>query len=179
MLLLNSMLQNVPIMSLRNGHLIGDTTGFVLNPANLKIEAFKCNINNSKTPLYLLNQDIRDMSDNKIFVNDYEVLSEADELIRLKELIDLNFIVEGKMVITKSKQKLGRVKEFSVENTSLFLQKLYISQPIYKNIYGGQLIIDRNQIVEVTNTKIIIKDIDQPTKLKSVISAVGSVTGVV
>lgn len=179
MLLLNSMLQNVPIMSLRNGHLIGDTTSLVLNPANLKIEAFKCNINKSKTPLYLLNQDIRDMTDNKIFINDFEVLSEANELIRLKELIDLNFIIVGKMVVTKSKQKLGKVKEFSVENTSLFIQKLYIAQPIYKNIYGGQLIIDRNQIVEVTNTQIIVKDIVQATRLKTIISTVGSVTGVV
>jgi len=179
MLLLNSMLQNVPIMSLRNGQLLGETTDFVINPANLKIVAFKCTINNSKQPLFLLNQDIRDMSDNKIFINDYEVLSEAKDLIRLKELIDLKFIIVGKMVVTKTKQKLGKVKEFSVDNTSLFLQKLYIAQPIYKNIYGGQLIIDRNQIVEVTNTQIIVKDILQPTKLKTVISTVGSVTGVV
>ena len=93
MLLLNSMLQNVPIMSLRNGQLLGETTDFVINPANLKIVAFKCTINNSKQPLFLLNQDIRDMSDNKIFINDYEVLSEAKDLIRLKELIDLKFII--------------------------------------------------------------------------------------
>jgi uncharacterized protein YrrD len=119
------------------------------------------------------------MTDNKIFINDFEVLSEANELIRLKELIDLNFIIVGKMVVTKSKQKLGKVKEFSVENTSLFIQKLYIAQPIYKNIYGGQLIIDRNQIVEVTNTQIIVKDIVQATRLKTIISTVGSVTGVV
>jgi uncharacterized protein YrrD len=173
------MLENVSIVSLRNGRLLGDTIGFVINPANLKIEAFKCNINNSKQPLFLLNQDVRDMSDNKIFINDDEVLSEANDLIRIKELIDLNFIIIGKIVITKSKQKLGKVKEFSVDNSSLFLQKLYISQPIYKNIYGGQLIIDRSQIVEVTNTQIIVKDILQPTKLKTAISSVGSITGVI
>jgi uncharacterized protein YrrD len=166
-------------MSLRNGAQLGETTGFVINPGNLKIEAFICQINNSKKPLYLLNQDVRDMSGGQILINDYEVLSEANDLLRLKDLIELNFIVIGKMVVTKNDQKLGRVKEFSVDNLSLYIQKIYIAQPIYKSLYGGQLIIDRNQIVEVTNTQIIVKDVLQPTKLKTVIRAAGSITGVV
>jgi sporulation protein YlmC with PRC-barrel domain len=169
MLVLNSILQNVPIKSLRNGYALGKTIDFIINPANLKIEALKCNITNSKPELFLLNQDIRDMTNNTILVNDYEVLSDANDLVRLKGLIDLGFSIIGKPVITKSKQRIGKVKEFAVDNTSYYIQKLYINQPLYKNLYGNQLVIDRNQIIEVTNSKIIIKDILQPTKSKATI----------
>jgi uncharacterized protein YrrD len=178
MLVLNSLLQNESIISLRNGGLLGETSGFIINPSNLKIEALKCNINSPKKQLFLLNQDIRDISDNKILVNDYDALSEASDLIRLKDLIDLNFMIVGKPVVTKSKQKLGKVREFAVESSGFFIQKLYITQPLYKNVYGSQLVIDRNQILEVTDTKIVIKDLLQPTKLKRTIVA-GSVSGAV
>ena len=96
----------------------------------------------------------------------------------MKELIELGFTLVGKPVITKSKQKIGKVREFSVDNTSFFIQKLYITQPIYKNLYGNQLIIDRAQIIEITNTKIVVNDLLQPTKLKASIIA-ESVSGAI
>jgi uncharacterized protein YrrD len=177
MLVLNSILLNDSIISLRNGGILGNVVGFIINPANLKIEALRCNINNSKTPLFLLNQDIRDISTDKILINDHDSLSEADDLIRLRDILDLNFILEGKSVYTKSKEKLGKVKEFAIDNSSFYIQKLYIAQPIYKSLYGGQLIIDRTQIIEITNTKIIVNDLLQPTKLKA--SIISSVVGTI
>lgn len=177
MLVLNSALQNSSIVSLRNGGILGSVSGFIINPANLKIEALKCNINNSKIPLYLLNQDIRDFNTNKILINDYESLSESDDLIRLKDILNLGFILEGKLVYTKSKQKIGKVKEFVIDTNSFYIQKLYIAQPIYKNLNGGQLIIDRLQIIEITNTKIIVNDLLQPTKLKT--SLINTVVGTI
>ncbi|HUY53391.1 MAG TPA: hypothetical protein VMV24_02325 [Candidatus Dormibacteraeota bacterium] len=178
MLMLNSMLENTPVISLRNGQLLGETSGIIINPANLKIEVLRCSITNSKQELFLLNQDIRDLSDNKVLINDYEVLSEASELIRLKDLIDLDFKIIGKPVVTKNKQKLGRVKEFSVESIGFYIKKLYVNPPLYKNIYGNQLVVDRNQILEVTDSKIIIKDLLQPTKVNTAIVA-GSVSSAV
>ncbi|HEY5268321.1 MAG TPA: hypothetical protein VII94_04265 [Candidatus Saccharimonadales bacterium] len=178
MLMLNSMLENTPIISLRNGQLLGETSDIIINPANLKIEVLRCNIINSKQELFLLNQDIRDLSDNKVLINDYEVLSEASELIRLKGLIDLDFKIVGKSVITKNKQKLGKVREFSVESIGFYIQKLYVNPPLYKNIYGNQLVVDRNQILEVTDSKIIVKDLLQPTKVNTAI-VTGSVSSAV
>ncbi len=169
MLILNSMLQNISIRSLRTGQALGETVNFVINPANLKIEALKCSITNSKTELFLLNQDIRDISNNIIVVNDYDVLSEASDLIRLKSLIDLGFTIVGKPVVTKDGQKLGKVREFSIDSIGFYIQKLYITQPLYKNLYGTQLVIDRNQIIEVTNSRIVIKDTLQPTKINATI----------
>jgi uncharacterized protein YrrD len=178
MLVLNSILENESIISIRNGRLVGKTSGYTINPANLKIEALRCRATDSNQELFLLNQDIRDMTGGKILINDYDALSEASDLIRLKDLIDLNFMIIGKAVVTKSKQRLGKVHEFAVEDTGFFIQKLYITQPLYRNIYGNQLVVDRNQIIEVTNSKIVIKDMLQPTKIKTAIVA-ESVSGLV
>jgi hypothetical protein len=44
------------------------------------------------------------------------------------------------------------------------VQKIYVSQNLLKNIVGGSLSIDRNQIVEITNRKIIVQDPLKPVK---------------
>jgi len=88
------------IISLRNGGLLGETSDLLLSIKS-KIEALKCNINSPKKQLFLLNQDIRDISDNKILVNDYDALSEASDLIRLKRLNWFKFMIVGKPVVTK------------------------------------------------------------------------------
>jgi uncharacterized protein YrrD len=164
------MLLNSPIISLRNGGRLGETTGFVINPKNLKIEALYCDIPTSKSKMFLLTQDIRDISQNGILINDYADLSEADDLIRLKRLIESQFTILDKPVVTVNKDKLGKVKDYAIDSGSLFVHKLYVIQPIYKDITGKQLVIDRSQIIEVTNSKIIVKEVFGSVKIEKTIS---------
>jgi hypothetical protein len=44
---------------------------------------------------------------------------------------------------------------------SFMIQKLYVSEPIYKNFSGGQVAIDRTQIIEITNKHVKVRDVDQ------------------
>jgi uncharacterized protein YrrD len=172
MLMSSSVILNAPIISLRNGQKLGTTLGLIINPNNLKIEALSCNVSGVKETLYLLNNDIRDLSLKGILINDFEDLSEAHDLVRINDLIKLNFSLLNKTVCTVSKTKVGKVKDFAADNKSLFIQKLYVNQPIYKNLSGGQLVVDRKQIVDVTNSKVIINDLVITQKVeKTVLNA--------
>jgi sporulation protein YlmC with PRC-barrel domain len=159
MLQLSNSLLNKPILSLRTGTIIAQISGPIINPDNLKIEGFYCVDRFDKKQLVLLYQDIRDILAKGYVVNDHDVLSEPDELVRLKKVMDLNFELLGKQVVTTSKQKVGKVSDYATETETMFIQKIYVAQSILKSFTGGALSIDRNQVSEITPHKVVINEL--------------------
>jgi uncharacterized protein YrrD len=161
MLQLSAMILNRPILSLRTGTPVGNTTGAIINPNNLKIEGFYCQVFNKNQALVLVQQDIRDVIPQGIVINDDEVLTEPSDLVRLKKIMDLNFELLGKKVVTESKERIGKVSDFAVETNSMIIKKLYVSQSLLKSFAGGNLGVDRTQIIEITDKKIVIRELSQ------------------
>ncbi len=160
MLQLSTNLINKSVLSLRTGAPIATITAPIFNPNNLKIEGFYCQDRfNKKKELILLYQDIRDIMPNGYVVNDHDVLVEAGELVRLKSVLELNFELLGKQVVTTNKQKVGKVSDYATEMETMFVQKIYVAQSILKSFTGGSLSIDRNQVVEITPRRIIINEL--------------------
>jgi len=138
---------------------VATITAPIINPNNLKIEGFYCQDSFDKKELVLLYQDIRDIMPDGYVINDHDVLAEAGELVRLKKVMELNFELIGKQVVTTSKQKVGKVSDYATELETMYVQKIYVSQSILKNFTGGSLSVDRNQINEITPRRIIINDL--------------------
>jgi len=171
MLQLSNVLQNRPILSLRTGTAVATATAPIINPNNLKIEGFFCNDRFDKKRLVLLSQDIRDVIAQGIVVNDHDVLSEPGELVRLKKVLELNFTLVGKPVETVSKQKVGKVGDYAVEVSSMYIQKLYVSRSVLKSLTAGSLSVDRTQINEITNRRIIINDLEGKVPAHAAVTA--------
>lgn len=159
MLQLSGSLLNRPIMSLRTGGPVATTISAIINPNNLKIEGFYCQDNRDKKRLVLLYQDIRDVIGRGLVIDDHEALVDPHELVRLKDIMQINFDLIGKPVVTVSKHKVGKVNDFAVETSSMYIQKIYVSQSLIKSFTGGNLSVDRTQIVEITNRRIVIQDL--------------------
>jgi hypothetical protein len=159
MLELSGSLLNRPILSLRTGGQIATAVSPIINPNNLKIEGFYCEDRFDKTPLVLLTQDIRDVLPQGYVVNDHEVLASSDELVRLQDILRLDFQLPGKQVVTTRKEKVGKVSDWAAETTTFYIQKVYVGRSILKSLNAGQLSVDRTQIVEITNKKIVIQEI--------------------
>lgn len=158
MLILSTRLVNQAVMSLRTGAQVATTLEPIFNPNNLKVEGFYCLDKFNTEQLILLAQDIREHIDRGFIVNDHEVLVKPDELVRLQAVLKTSFVLIGKPVITVSKKRLGKVTDYAADQSSLYVQKLYINQGLLKSITGSNLIIDRSQIVEITNRKIVVQD---------------------
>jgi len=159
MLQLSNALINKSVLSLRTGSPIARIKSPIINPDNLKIEGFYVEDRFNKKILVLVSQDIRETLANGFVVNDHEVLVEAEDLVRLEKVIDLKFDLINKQVVTISKVKVGKVNDYATETTTFFIQKLYVSQSLLKSFTGGNLSVDRNQINEITNTRVIINDL--------------------
>jgi uncharacterized protein YrrD len=157
MLQLSGMLLNRPVLSLRTSSQVAATIAPIINPNNLKIEGFYCQVGRNQ-PI-LVSQDVRDILPQGLVINDQDVLTDPEELVRLKRVLDINFQLIGKQVVTTDKQKLGKVDDYATETESLMIKKLYVAQPLFRNFSGGNLVVDRTQIVEITDKKIIVQDI--------------------
>lgn len=145
-------------MSLRTGQQIATTTAVIINPDTFKIEGLYCVDRYDKAELILLYQDIRDVLSQGVVVNDHDVLAEAEDLVRLKRVLSIGFQLTGKQVVTVSGKRLGKVNDYATEVETMFIQKIYVSRNIFKDLTGGSLVIDRSQINEVTDRKIIVND---------------------
>jgi hypothetical protein len=157
MLFMSKNLFNQPVMSLRAGNQIAVAIEPIINPHNLKILGWWCNSSSANGRVVLLVEDVREMMPTGLAVNDDEALSQTDDLVRHKEILNIKFQLMEKPVKTK-RQKLGKVNDFSY-NDGMFVQKLYVARPVTK-IFSSEdtLVIDRTQIIEVTDSYILVKD---------------------
>jgi len=160
MMLLSQTITNKHILSLRVGGVIANSFTPIINPNNLKIEGFYAQERGVKSTCVLLSQDIREILPQGFVVNDHEVLSDPEDLIRLKRIMEIGFELIGKKVVTITGKKLGKVSDYAVDSSSLMVQKLFISPNIIKSLGLSSLSIDRTHITEITDNKIVVKDIE-------------------
>lgn len=158
MLKLSDTIIGRPVLSLRTGRQVATITGAIINPNNLKIEGLYCTDSYDRSELVLVYQDIRDVLPQGFVINDHDVLAHPKDLVRLKKFIELGFELKGKRVVTVGNRRLGKVADYAVEIETMYVQKLYVTQGLFKGMTGGNLGIDRSQVSEITDAKIIVFD---------------------
>jgi sporulation protein YlmC with PRC-barrel domain len=170
MLMLSNTLHNRPIMSLRSGAQIGVAVQPIINPHNLKILGWWCSSNAQPGDLVLLSDDIRENMPTGLAINDETDLCAPSDLVRHKDILQIHFQLIDKTVKTKS-SKLGKVSDFSYDD-SMFVQKLYVEKPLVKVFSANDtLLIDRNQILEVTDDYILVDEADSKVSRAKAIRA--------
>lgn len=157
MLYMSKSLYGRSVLSLRSGGQIAIAVEPILNPHNLKIMGWWCGPRGDRGSSVLLAEDVREITPRGLAVNDEDVLSVPEDLVRHQEILGIKFQLIDKAVRTK-RQKLGKVSDFSY-NDGMFVQKLYVARPVTK-IFSSQdtLLIDRTQILEVTDNYILVRD---------------------
>lgn len=158
MLTLGQSLINRNILSLRNSAIIGHITGVLIDPNNLKIEGWLAQDHFKKQPVILLAQEVRDIIGQGFVVDDEAALSTQEDLVRLQPIMELHFELIDKPVISQGGQRLGKVNDYAFDKDAMFIQKLYVSQSVLKSFSGGTLVIDRTQIIEVTDRKVVVAE---------------------
>lgn len=165
MLLLSDTILNKPVLSLRTGGQVAQVFAYIINPNNFKVEGFYCHDRLGKQDLILLYQDIRNIIGQGVIINDHDVLSSPDILVRLQDILKINYVLIGKPVVTISKTRVGKVKDFAIDSETFYVQKIYVGRSLIKSFNTGQLSIDRSQIIEVTDNKIVIQELLNQNKV--------------
>lgn len=163
MLLLNAQLENTPVMSLQSGSALGAVTLPIIDPRKLFIVAYYVTGPRIQTTSVLHTSDIRELGPLGFIVDSADSVMALDEdLIRLQEVIKLNFTLVGKTVVDENKKRLGKVMEYTLESEGFTIQKIHVSQSMMKNLTNSNLLIHRSQIVEITDQTIVVRSTSIP-----------------
>lgn len=165
MLYFGSKLHDTAVFSIRSAGRIGTAKLPIINPNNLHIDGFYTDAMNKKNNGVILDIDIRELTTKGLIINDHQDITEPDELIRLKPIIDLKFKLIGKPVYVNNK-KIGKINDYAVDTKSLFITKLHIQPTLFNSFKHSHLIIDRKNVIEVTDKHIVVKGPEQKNKSK-------------
>lgn len=163
MLKLSASVTDLPVVSLRAGTKIATAADMIINPNNLKVEGWHVTDRFDKKELILVSAEIRDLTPQGIIVNDHESLSPTEDLVRLKPVLEIGFELIGKTVTTESGKRVGKVSDFAIETEAFIVKKIYVARSLLKDFSGGNVSIDRTQIIEITDKRIIV---EEPTEEK-------------
>jgi uncharacterized protein YrrD len=150
--------KDVVVLSIRTGDVAGKVTAEIVNPDGLSIAGFYVKPLRQSKDKILVVGDVREIGLGGLIIDDEEKLMDIEDLIRMQELIRIDYQVVGKKVYTESGNKLGKVQDFAVDDLTWDIQKIYPSRSIFKDLKSTGAVIDRVQITEVTDKKIIVKD---------------------
>lgn len=160
MLLLNgSDIIDTPIMSLQTGGELARTSEAIINPHDLSIIAYTVTgpFLDSDTSLLRI-EDIREFGSIGMIVDSSDEFIEPDDIVRQADIYKLHFQLIDKPVLTKKREKVGKVIEYVVSSDTFVIQQLTVKRPFFKSLNDPELLVNRSQVIEVTDEAIIIKD---------------------
>ena len=157
MLIEGSKLLKYPILSLHTASRIAEVKGLVIDPNFLKVVAFEIDAVSSRQRLFLEASSVREFSKMGMIVDSDEEFVEKDDVIKLKETIDLGFSLDNMKVVSKKKAILGRIEDFIINTEDFQIMQLIVKRPIYKALIDPELVIGRSDIHEINDSEIIVK----------------------
>ena len=153
---MNNKLSNLAIISVQASRPIGRVNGWIIDPRNLHIVALYAQPGGSDESKILHTSDIREFNNRGLLIDHDEQLMETDGLVRLQEVIDYKFQLLDKPVETDDGRRIGKVSSFAFDSIGWRVMRLNVGQSVVKNMGASELIIHRQQIVKVTDNKIIV-----------------------
>ena len=168
MLVSANRLIGTPILSMQSASSIGTIAAPIVDPSSFKIIAFYLDSPLAEKGVNILDtKSIREYSRYGCVVDSIEELISKDDVVKIKDVIDLNFDVIGLKVETKKGSHLGKVIDFTVTSEDFTIQQIIVRRPLIKSFSDPELTIPRKEIVEVTDYKVIVKDEEKVIKKKA------------
>ena len=170
MLLLGSKLLNYPVMSLQIGGEIGRTSSPIIDPIKLKIIAYNLSgpLVDTQDENTLMTEDVRELSQVGLIIDSNDNLVDPNDVIRVAEIIKLDFHLIGHKVVTKKKQNIGKVVDYTIDSNTFSIYQLIVKRPFLQGLNDPELTVNRSQIIEIDDEKVIIKHDTETVKIEPV-----------
>ena len=172
MLMVGSRFIGMQVLSLHIGGQTAAVKRVVVDPEDLSIMAFELEgpiIRDPEIGSFLMAEDIRETSNQGLVVDSADRFVNPEDVIRLNEVLELNFNLEGLKVVTKEGKnikKLGKIIDYTVDSSTLSIFQIIAQRPFMESFVDPQLTINRSQITEVDDFKITIKHDKQKIKVE-------------
>lgn len=170
MLFNGSRLLGCPVLSLHVGGRIANVTELIIDPDDLKIVACRVEgpLVGKEVGEILPIESVREFSCLGMIVDSADEFVEENEIIRIHDIIKLNFHLVGLKVESKQGAKLGKISDFTLEPATWRVQQLIIQRPLVKAFLDPELTIPCNRIESIDDYKIIVKEETEKPKAKAI-----------
>ena len=158
MLILASKLLNTPIIGLQTGSQLALTGNAIINPENLQILAYQLKANSfSNEEMLIRIADIRELSRIGFIIDSGEDFILPTDVIKIKEIIDLDFDILNLKVEDEKGSKIGKIIDYTLSLADFSVQQLIVKRPFLKSLNDLTLTIHRSQIVAISDNVITIR----------------------
>lgn len=165
MLLNAEKLRNVPILSIQAGGMIARTSDPIIDPDELKVVGFKIVGPLAKDENNILDvKSVREFSNYGMVIDSADELVASDDVIKIKQVLDLGFNLIGLKVESRKGSKLGKVSSYTCTEDDFIIQQLVVQRPAIKALMDPELLVPRTEIIEVNDYKIIVRDEEKKIK---------------
>ncbi|MDR2336671.1 MAG: PRC-barrel domain-containing protein [Candidatus Nomurabacteria bacterium] len=167
MLFLNSRFLGLPVISVQVANRIGYIQEAIIDPETLRVIAYKIHgsLADRREGNILRADDIREISAESIFVDSIDELVSPETVLNIGKIMKLNFKLLKHKVVTEKGKKIGMVTDFSFDSLSFMVYQIIVQRPLMKSFNNPELTINRSQIVEIDDYKIVIKNDSEMVKI--------------
>lgn len=149
---------NAPVMSLQTGSELARTSRAIIDPRNLTIPAYELEGRLLDQPPSLLRiNDIREIGPLGIIIDSVDELVSPSDVLKIKEVYEINFKLVGLKVVDDSKRNIGKVIGYTIEAGNFTIQQLRVKRPLLKSFGDTEFLIHRSQIIKVTDDKVVVR----------------------
>ena len=168
MLVVGSKLLGHPVLSLHVGGEIARTTEPIIDPDGLKIIGYTLTgpLIRGEVGNILDMGSVREFAQTGFIVDSVDEFVNRADVVRMDKVMSLNFNLVGLKVETVSKKALGKVADYTLDTDSFMVYQLIVKRPTLKALMDPELTINRSQIVEVDDYKVVVKNEDEKVEVK-------------
>lgn len=145
-----------------HGERLGKIGDIIINPENGKIAGFYMAPSNRKIIAAI---DVLAWN-GYIKIPDANDIVEADEVVQIGNILEKNIRVYKNKVYTKDGEYVGVVIDMGFDNKFLNLTCLVVAKGFLGMVYWDKKIIAAQDIIEIKQHKIIIKNLVKPVKMR-------------
>ena len=168
MLVVGSKLIGMAVMSVHVGGEIARVKTPIVDPAGLRVIGYELTgplLRGMKEQI-LLTDDVREYGRLGLIIDSRDELVAQEDVVRIDEVMKLNFDLVGLKVVTKKGQRLGKVSDYLLDTSDFLIAKIIVQRPIVKSLLDPELVIDRVEIIEIDDYKLVVKDEEAKLKVK-------------
>lgn len=160
MLISDIRLQDFPVLSLHVGAPVARIVAPIIDPDSLKVIAYRVDgplVGRDDVGEILPVASVREFSSLGLVIDSTDEFVEVDDIVRVREVLKLNFELVGLKVVTKKGTKLGKVGGYTIDADSGTIMQLIVRRPAMKALIDPELTISRSQIIEVDDYQVVVK----------------------
>lgn len=155
-------------MSLQTGTQLAAVEEAIIDPRQLRVLAYYVDGPLlDQRPSIIRIEDIREIGEVGFIIDSSDDITAPEDIVRLQAVIELEFEIAGLKVVDEKGHNLGRVMDYNMDSVSFEVRQIRVKPPITKILGVSELTIHRDQIVKITDDRIVVKstNIHAPVKV--------------